>query len=185
MSKQTANRSVPASETFSAPRGDNGGLIDTADALRSQVSALAEIVAAQQANMSVLAAAAAAALAPKLRGSRTIAAASATVSEADRACAAGGFKRGQRGTMFRDLLAKGPGVYALSEVMPIAGGSVPARNGIPVAQAIARRLSRLPLVGYTLVCDPDETDAGKTELVFEARASDDKSDKSDKSDAAE
>jgi hypothetical protein len=74
--------------------------------------------------------------------------------------------------MFRDLLAKGPGTYPLSDVLPIAGGNVPARNGIPLAQAIARRLSRLPRVGYTLVCDVDEADAAKTELVFAVRESD-------------
>jgi hypothetical protein len=140
--------------------------------LRAQVSALAEVIAAQNANMSVLAAAAAAALAPKLRGSRTIVAAPATVSEADRACAAGGFRRGYRGTMFRDLLAKGVGEYPLASVAPVSSG-YPARSAIPVAQAIARRLSRLPLVGYTLVVDIDETDAGKTELVFAFRTAKD------------
>jgi hypothetical protein len=141
---------------------------DTAADLRASVASLADIVRSQSESLALLAQAA---LAPRPRNARRSVAV-ATVSEADRACAEGGFRRGYRASMFRDLLGKGEGVYPLSDIVPVTNG-YPARSAIPVAQAIARRLSRRPLVGYTLIVDIDEADAGKTDLVFAARKASD------------
>jgi hypothetical protein len=137
--------------------------------LRASVAALTALVAASN---SQLTQAVQVALAPKTRAPRA-ASAPATVSEADRVCAEGGFRRGYRARLVRDLLARGCGVHVLATVCESAFPGYPARSAIPVAQAVARRLSRLPRCGYTLVVDVDESDAGKTELVFALRTASD------------
>jgi hypothetical protein len=134
----------------------------SADELRAQLATLAAAVATTNASIAQLATA---------RATRTVRSVTpATVSEADRLCSVARFRKGHRAKMFRELFARGPGVYTLSDLCAngqAAGYTV--QHSVPVAEAIARRLSRTPAVGYVLVFDKDEDDNGKSECDFRLR----------------
>jgi hypothetical protein len=144
--------------------------------LRASVAALIAAVSGTNENVAALAQAALARPARAPRGSRKSAEDNRTVTEkeVERVRSAGGFKAMSRFALLKQLVIAGPGEYSLGDMCKLAflPGFDP-RSALPLADAIARRLARKPLVGYVLTVDTDENEAEKTVLVFRNRVASD------------